>query len=76
MDIRVVFLTSFDVRSFLVQVSVPALLDISATRQVLGGVSRSTIYALAKKGALQPIKLTRRTMFRREDVEALARTGA
>lgn len=58
------------------QVSVPVLLDISATRQVLGGVSRSTIYSLAKKGALQPVKLARRTMFLREEVEALARTGA
>jgi predicted DNA-binding transcriptional regulator AlpA len=60
--------------------SVSPLVDIPTAQALLGGVSRSTIYVLARApadgGKLSPVKIGRRTFFRRQDVEALAQTGA
>lgn len=47
-----------------------ALLDITATREALGGVSQWTVYRLAKSGELPVVKIGDRTLFRPEDIEA------
>jgi excisionase family DNA binding protein len=47
-----------------------ALLDYAAAQNYLGGLSRSTLKALASAGAIQIVRIGRRTMFRREDLDA------
>jgi excisionase family DNA binding protein len=54
-----------------------ALLDYDAAQQYLGGLSRSGVKALAAAGAIRVIRIGRRTMFRRDDLDAfIARQSA
>lgn len=46
------------------------LLDYKGTERYLGGVSRSTVKALAASGEIRVVRIGRRTMFRRDDLEA------
>lgn len=54
----------------------PILLDIPTTREALGGISRSKLYAMIWAGQIDPVKIGRRTMFRRETVERIVAHGA
>lgn len=45
-----------------------ALLDYGAAQSYLGAVSRSTLKALAASGQLRIVRIGRRTMFRRDDL--------
>jgi excisionase family DNA binding protein len=47
-----------------------ALLDYEAAQAYLGGVSRSTLKMLAAKSELRVLHVGRRTLFRREDLDA------
>ena len=47
-----------------------ALLDYGAAQRYLGGVSRSTLKALAANKELRVVRIGRRTMFRRDDLDA------
>jgi excisionase family DNA binding protein len=47
-----------------------ALLDYNATQEYLGGLSRSTLKALATNGEIRVVHIGRRTMFRRDDLDA------
>jgi len=46
-----------------------ALLDYEAAQTYLGTVSRSTLKALAANGELRVVRIGRRTMFRRDDLD-------
>jgi excisionase family DNA binding protein len=46
-----------------------ALLDYGAAQSYLGEVSRSTVKALAANGELRVVRIGRRTMFRRDDLD-------
>ena len=46
-----------------------ALLDYPAAQSYLGTVSRSTLKALAANGELRVVRIGRRTMFRRDDLD-------
>ncbi len=53
----------------------PLLLNQSQVAQTFG-TSRQTVWAMAKNGALHPIKLTSGLLrYRREEVEAIAAKG-
>ena len=54
----------------------PSLLDIPATREALGGISRSKLYAMTWAGQIDPVKIGRRTMFRASDIERIVTHGA
>lgn len=55
----------------------PSLLDIPATREALGGISRSKLYSMIWQGQIDaPVKIGRRTMFRRESVDRIIANGA
>lgn len=47
-----------------------ALLDYDTTQAYLGGLSRSSLKALAANGELRIVRIGRRTMFRRDDLDA------
>lgn len=47
-----------------------ALLDYPAAQAHLGGVSRSMLKTLVGNGDLHALKLGRRTMFRRDELDA------
>jgi len=47
-----------------------ALLDYPASQTYLGGVSRSTLKSLTGNGQLHVIRIGRRTMFSREELDA------
>lgn len=46
-----------------------ALLDYGAAQAYLGTVSRSTLKVLAANGELRVVRIGRRTMFRRDDLD-------
>jgi excisionase family DNA binding protein len=46
-----------------------ALLDYEAAQSYLGAVSRSTLKALAATGELRIVRIGRRTLFRRDDLD-------
>lgn len=46
-----------------------ALLDYEAAQSYLGAVSRSTLKGLAANGDLRIVRIGRRTMFRRDDLD-------
>lgn len=46
-----------------------ALLDYGAAQSYLGAVSRSTLKGLAANGELRVVRIGRRTMFRRDDLD-------
>lgn len=48
-----------------------ALLDYPAAQSYLGNLSRSTLKTLVGKGELRPVKVGSRTLFRRNDLDAL-----
>lgn len=48
----------------------PLLDDADTTRRNLGGISRRQLDYLVARGELPVVKVGRRTMFRRADVEA------
>lgn len=54
----------------------PSLLDIPATREALGGISRSKLYAMIWAGQIAPVKIGRRTMFSTQAVERIVTHGA
>jgi excisionase family DNA binding protein len=47
-----------------------ALLDYEAAQRYLGGVSRSTLKQLVTSKELRRLKIRRRTLFRRDDLDA------
>ena len=47
------------------------LLDYQATAQLLGGVSPKTVRRLVRNGTLRPVRIGRRVLFSRVDVERL-----
>lgn len=46
-----------------------ALLDYEAAQSYLGAVSRSTLKALTANGELRVVRIGRRTLFRRDDLD-------
>lgn len=52
----------------------PLLVNIRAATELIG-VSRSSIYRMVDRGALSPVKVGARTLFRVSDLEALAASG-
>lgn len=46
-----------------------ALLDYQAAAQYLGGLSRSTLKALAANRELRVVRIGRRALFRRDDLD-------
>jgi excisionase family DNA binding protein len=46
------------------------LIGMKAVQEILGGISRSSIYRLTDKGKLKPIKIGNRTLYAIDDVEA------
>jgi excisionase family DNA binding protein len=46
-----------------------ALLDYPASQRYLGGVSRSTLKALVGRNELAVVRIGRRTLFRRADLD-------
>jgi excisionase family DNA binding protein len=46
------------------------LLDYDEAQRYLGGLSRSKIKELAGKGELRVVRVGRRTLFRRDDLDA------
>ena len=46
------------------------LLDYGAAQRYLGGLSRSKVKELAGKGELRVVRVGRRAMFRRDDLDA------
>jgi len=50
----------------------PILLDSKTTRLMLGDISKTTLWRIVRSGALHPVKLGRKTMFRRTDIENYA----
>jgi hypothetical protein len=53
----------------------PVLLDVNAAAFLLGGVCPKTVLNLVDRGFLKPVYISRRRLFRRTDLERLARTG-
>jgi len=49
----------------------PLIVDLPRTQELLGGVSRQTIYRLVEDGKLRRVKLGRSVRFRVEDILAL-----
>ncbi|MGA8098151.1 MAG: helix-turn-helix domain-containing protein [Candidatus Cybelea sp.] len=47
-----------------------ALMNYEATQGYLGGVSRSTVKGLVADNELRKLKIGRRTLFRRDDLDA------
>lgn len=47
-----------------------ALLDYPSAQRYLGGVSRSTLKTLIGRGELAVVRIRRRTLFRRVDLDA------
>lgn len=47
----------------------PRLLTVDGAAQYLGGIHRTTIYDLVTQGHLKPVKVGRRTMFDRHDLD-------
>ena len=45
------------------------LFDVEGARKVLGGIGRSTIYDLITEGQITPVKIGRRTLFSRVELE-------
>jgi hypothetical protein len=55
---------------------VPNLLDISTTRDALGGISRSSVYLLIGRQALDVRHIGRRVFVTRESIERVVAHGA
>jgi hypothetical protein len=53
----------------------PPLLDANEACRFLGGVCRRTLTNLVHRGELAPIRILGRRMYRRADLERLARLG-
>jgi len=53
----------------------PPLLDAEQSCLYLGGISRRTLTNLIERGEIGTVRLFRRTMFRRVDLDRLARVG-
>ena len=51
--------------------SLPLIVNLPRTQELLGGVSRQTIYRLVEDGKLRRVKLGRSVRFRVEDILAL-----
>jgi helix-turn-helix protein len=47
------------------------LLTVEQARTALGGISRTTFYALRAEGSLPVVKIRDRTFIRPEDIDAL-----
>lgn len=43
--------------------------DVDESREVLGGMSRSVLYAEIKAGRIQPVKVGRRTYFTSDELQ-------
>jgi excisionase family DNA binding protein len=52
----------------------PLLVDVACACSLLS-VSRTTIYSLINRGSLKPKKIGRKTLFRFDDLRALANTA-
>lgn len=56
-------------------VPVPVAFGLKETRELLGGVSRATIYNWVALGRLERVPNTRRLLVTRESIERAARSG-
>ena len=52
------------------------LVSYEEARRILGRVSSVTIWRLVRAGELKPVKIGRRTLYRRSDLKALMERGS